>query len=81
MNKNNRRKGEIKIPKFFVQWLVNGEAFYVFGGMSRREFKLMVLKTIATEAYGGNATNQLGVWIRKYPETALRYVLDRPPFG
>lgn len=81
MNKDNRRKDEIKIPEFFVQWLVNGEAFYTFGGMSRREFKLMVLKTIATEAYDGNATNQLGVWIREYPETALRYVLDRPPFG
>lgn len=81
MNKDNHQKDEIKIPEFFIQWLENSEAFYVFGGMSEREFKLMALKTIAIEAYDGNVTNQLVAWISEYPETALRYVLDRPPFG
>lgn len=72
---------KLRYQSFFIQWLENGEGFYVFGGMSEREFKLMALKTIAIEAYDGNATNQLAAWISEYPETALRYVLDRPPFG
>lgn len=68
-----------EIPEDVVKWLVNGQAFYEFGGMTRRDFKMMAIKSIAAEACNGDATNFVGSWIREHPEDAIRYVLDREP--